>query len=316
MKEKNTQNQETVLLDVDRRGVATITFNRPDKHNAIDEQFIVLLNQILDTIKNSSHVRVVVLKANGKNFSAGADLHWMKNSAKYGLTENIEDALTLAELMYALNTLPVPTLAMSQGLACGGALGFLSCCDVVLANPDSCFAFTEVSIGLIPAVISPYVIAAIGERQARRYFLSGERFDAERAFQMGLVSEVVRSGSLSDAAEVCVETFLANGPAAMAEAKKLIASVSNRTIDLTLVEKTAEWIARIRISEEGQEGLSSFFEKRVPRWAQASLSASSTTTEDGSKKEGEGVANGADKETDKESVKENNENKFETKTDV
>ncbi len=300
VKEKNTQNQKTVLLDVDRRGVATITFNRPKKHNAIDEQFIVLLSQILETVKNSSHIRVVVLEAKGKNFSAGADLHWMKNSAKYGLTENIEDALTLAELLYALNTLPVPTIALSQGFACGGALGFLSCCDVVLVNPDSYFAFTEVKIGLIPAVISPYVIAAIGERQARRYFLSGELFDADRACQIGLASEVVRSGSLRDAAEVSIEGFLANGPAAMSEAKRLISSVSNQAIDLTLVEKTAEWIAKVRISEEGQEGLSSFFEKRLPRWALASLSEKYNDTEEKTSK-----PNTPDKSAEKEDRRNN-----------
>jgi methylglutaconyl-CoA hydratase len=255
-----------VLYSVDHRGVATLTLNRPEKHNAFDDDMIGLIDAALRKADSDDAVRVLVLAAAGRSFSAGADLAWMRRVAAYTYEENVADAKGLASMLHTLNFLSKPTLARVQGNAFGGAVGLISCCDMAVAAEEAQFCLSEVKLGLIPATISPYVISAMGERFARRYFLSAERFSATTAQQCGLVSEVVVSEDLDTWLERWVEAFLANGPVAVKEAKRLLQDVAQRPIDETLIEDTCERIARIRVSPEGQEGLGAFLEKRRPSY--------------------------------------------------
>lgn len=257
---------EFVDCHLDRRGVYTLTLNRSDRHNAFDDQIIRTLTEQLQRVETDPAARVLVLAAAGKSFSAGADAHWMRRMAGYSEAENRSDARALAAMLDRLNTLRVPTVARVQGAAFGGAVGLICCCDMAIAAPPASFSFSEVKLGLLPATISPYVIAAIGERAARRYFLTGERFDAHTAYRLGLVNDVVEADDLDSAVDALVELLLKNGPHAMAESKKLIREVAGRPIDAELREITSQWIARLRVSREGQEGLQAFLEKRKPKW--------------------------------------------------
>ena len=191
LRSTDIESTDNVLTTIDARGVARITLNKPDVHNAFDDAIIQQLIQALDTLAADSNVRVVVLASHGKNFSAGADLNWMRSMATKNYQENLEDAGQLAELMAKLNNLPQPTIARVQGAAFGGALGLIACCDMAVAQTNASFCLSEVKIGLIPAVISPYVIQAIGERAARRYFVTAERFRADEAYRLGLIHELV-----------------------------------------------------------------------------------------------------------------------------
>ncbi len=247
-------------------GVFTVTLNRPDIHNAFDDVLIADLTQTLREAEVNEKIRVIVLTGTGKSFSAGADLNWMKRMARYTEEENYHDAMALAELMLTLNRLPKPTIARVNGSAYGGGVGLIACCDMAIAVSDAQFALTEVKLGLIPAVISPYVVAAIGEKTARRYFLTAERFGAADAQRMGLLNEVVDADELDQAVARIVALLLAAGPAAQAEAKDLIACVSHRPATDSVIADTAERIAHVRVSPEGQEGLAAFLEKRKPNW--------------------------------------------------
>ena len=247
-------------------GVLTVTLNRPDIHNAFDDVLIADLTQTLREAEVNEKIRVIVLTGTGKSFSAGADLNWMKRMARYTEEENYHDAMALAELMLTLNRLPKPTIARVNGSAYGGGVGLIACCDMAVAVSDAQFALTEVKLGLIPAVISPYVVAAIGEKTARRYFLTAERFGAADAQRMGLLNEVVDADELDQAVARIVALLLAAGPAAQAEAKDLIACVSHRPPTDSVIADTAERIAHVRVSPEGQEGLAAFLEKRKPNW--------------------------------------------------
>ena len=255
-----------ITCSADHRGVTTITLNRPDKHNAFNEDFIAELSNVLDDIRRDDNCRLMVLRSNGKNFSAGADLDWMKRMAGYTREENVRDANALAELLYRLNFLPVPTIARVQGAAMGGGCGLVACCDIALAADNAVFAFSEVKLGLIPATISPYVIRAIGEKQARRYFQTAERFDAGRARELSLVSEVMEESGLDDVVEKTADLILSNSSEAVRAAKQLVFDVAGRPITPELLQQTSESIADIRASEEGKEGLSAFLEKRKPAW--------------------------------------------------
>ncbi|WP_210397724.1 enoyl-CoA hydratase/isomerase family protein [Motiliproteus sediminis] len=262
---------ETVRFDRDDRGVSTLTLNRPEVHNAFDDAIIESLIAHLKVIAEDPSIRVLLLRSEGKNFSAGADLNWMRRMADNSHADNLVDARGLAELMQRLNALPQPTIARVQGAAFGGAVGLAACCDMVVATEASLFCLSEVKIGLIPAVISPYVVRAIGERQARRFFLTAEAFSAPTAQQWGLVHEVVASDSeLDDCCDKLISRLLNNGPAAVSAAKSLIAAVSGRHITAEVIEDTARRIADIRVSREGQEGLSAFLNKRQPDWVQPS----------------------------------------------
>jgi methylglutaconyl-CoA hydratase len=259
---------ETVLFAVDNRGVATITLNRPEIHNAFDDLLINRLIEILDAIQADDKVRVLVLRSTGKSFSAGADLNWMRRMVKNTYDENFADSSRLALMLKKLNYLPKPTIALVQGAAFGGAVGLVACCDMAIASDKASFSFSEVKIGLIPATISPYVVAAIGERASRRYFQTAERFDCNEAYRIGLVQRVVTIEELDAACQELIVVLLANSPAAVKKAKDLAFRVSKGVIDQEMIDDTSKRIAEIRVSEEGQEGLTAFLEKRKPRWAE------------------------------------------------
>lgn len=260
-----SESNDAVLFHIDEHQVAWLSLNKPQVHNAFDDQVIASLLQHLRAVEQNPAVRVLVLRSNGKNFSAGADLGWMRSMAQKNRAENIADAGELGRLMFELDNLRVPTIALVQGAAFGGAVGLAACCDIVLANPKSSFCLSEVKIGLIPAVISPYVVRNMGSRAARRYVLTAERFFAEEAMRHGLVSEITET-ALDEAVQPLLKTLLNNGPAAVAAAKRLILDVAQRPIDASVVTDTVERIADIRVSAEGQEGLSAFLQKQTPTW--------------------------------------------------
>jgi methylglutaconyl-CoA hydratase len=256
---------DSVLLNIDPRGVATLTLNRPDKHNAFDDTIVAELTAKLKQVNADPAVRVVVLAAVGKTFSAGGDLNWMRSMAKFTEKQNLEDALKLADLLETLDTLHKPTIARVQGPAYGGGVGLVACCDIAIASDHAKFALTEVQLGLVPAVISPYVIAAIGAHEARRYILTAEALDAQQAYDIGLVHEVVTPDILDETIGIIVTALLKAGPKATLAAKTLLTEQSEET-RRAVKKKTAELIAKLRVSEEGQEGLSAFLEKRNPGW--------------------------------------------------
>lgn len=257
---------DNLLISIDDRGVATLSINRPALHNAFDDSLITEITRALEQLADNDQVRVVILASEGKSFSAGADLNWMKRMAQYSYEENLKDANALATLLKTLNFLPKPTIARVQGAAYGGAVGLVSCCDMAVAATRVSFSLSEVKIGILPATISPYVIAAIGQRAARRYFLTAERFSAQTAAHLGLVSEVVEENDLDATVETLTEQLLANSPAAVCAAKQLVFDVADRPVNDQLIAQTSQAIAAIRVSEEGQEGLSAFLEKRTPDW--------------------------------------------------
>lgn len=260
--------QTNVLVETDRRGIATVTLHRPDKHNAFNAAMIEELTTALQAANRDPAIRVVVLTGSGKSFTAGADLNWMKSMAAYTEDENLEDALRLAELMQVLDNLGKPTIARVNGHAFGGGVGLVACCDIAVAVESARFALSEVRLGLVPSVISPYVIAAIGERHARRFFLTAEAMDAATAKGIDLVHEVVAPDALDAAVEREIALLLTGGPAAQAAAKHLVRQVCHADTSAAdhLRRTTAELIAQIRVSEEGQEGLAAFLDKREPRW--------------------------------------------------
>jgi len=258
---------DKLLTEIDDLGRATLTLNRPELHNAFDDSLIAGMTEALQKFAADPQVRLVRLAATGKSFSAGADLGWMRRMAGYSREENLADAMALAELLRTLNDLPKPTVALVQGAVFGGGVGLVAACDLVLATPRASFCLSEVKLGLIPATISPYVVAAIGPRAARRYFLTAERFDVENALRMGLVHEIVAAEDLDREADRLTRLLLQNGPRAMAAAKQLVADVAWRPVDEDLLADTAERIAAARASDEGREGLGAFLEKRRPNWA-------------------------------------------------
>ncbi|MCH7880977.1 MAG: enoyl-CoA hydratase/isomerase family protein [Proteobacteria bacterium] len=257
----------TLKFKTDARGVATLTLERAEKHNAFDDVMIAELLQVLEDVESDETIRLLVLRAAGKSFSAGADLDWMRRMADYDQEQNLADAMQLARLMYSLNRLNRPVIALVQGASFGGGVGLIACCDIAIASSDAIFSLSEVRLGLIPSVISPYVIAAIGARAARRYFLTGERFDAGRAMQIGLIHEVVDPDALDASLENCIDDLLLAGPKAQIAARDLIHRVDGRPIDETLIAETARRIAELRASDEGREGLNAFLEKRQPNWS-------------------------------------------------
>jgi methylglutaconyl-CoA hydratase len=251
---------------MDARGVAVVTLNNPARHNAFDDALIADLTGVLERYAADAAARVVVLRSSGKSFSAGADLHWMRRVATYSEADNIRDAEALGRLMHTLDRMPKPTVAVVQGPAYGGGVGLVACCDVALASTAVRFATTEVRLGLIPAVISPYVINAIGARQARRYFLTAEMIDAATALRIGLVHELAEPDMLEARAEAVIATLLQQAPGAQADAKDLVFLCQGRAVDDALRAETARRIAHCRATPEGREGLSAFLEKRAPAW--------------------------------------------------
>lgn len=264
---KKDMTQETVILAIDDRGVATITLNRPELHNAFNDEVIARLTAIFHKLATDKTVRAVVLAANGPSFSAGAELGWMKKAAAYSYEENLADAARLARMLDDLYRLPKPTIAVVQGAAYGGGVGLVACCDIVVALAAATFSLSEVKLGLTPATISPYVIAAMGARQARRYFMTAERFDGQIAKNIGLVHELAETPEeLAAARDRILKHILQAGPEAVAAAKDLVLAVDGKPIDADLRTETARRIALRRMSAEGQEGLTAFLEKRKPDW--------------------------------------------------
>lgn len=254
-------------LHLDRQGpLARLRLTRPDLRNAFDAALIAELTAALQTLATAPDVRVVVLEGDGPAFSAGADLHWMRGMAAASEEENRADALALARLMRRLDELPKPTVARVHGDAYGGGVGLVACCDIAIGVPTAKFGLTESRLGLLPAVISPYVIAAIGARQARRYFATAEIFDAAEALRIGLLHQMVPADALDAAVQRQVELLLKAGPLASAAAKRLVRDVAAATDRDRLDADNAALIARLRVSPEGQEGIAAFLEKRPPHW--------------------------------------------------
>jgi len=257
---------EKICIENPHPQVTQISLNRPEINNAFDDQMITTFTEHLQQIDKDPNIRVVLIAAKGKNFSAGADIHWMKSMAQYSPEENLQDALRLAKLMQTLDSLSKPTIALVQGAAFGGAVGLVACCDIAIASHDASFCFSEVKIGLIPAVISPYIVNTIGAKAARRYFLSAEKITADVALQLGLVNTLVNQTELSEAGLTLAQTLLKNSPAAMSAVKLLLQDIQHEKFDENLSQITAQYIADIRTTKEGQEGLQAFLEKRKPKW--------------------------------------------------
>lgn len=247
-------------------GVATLWMNRPELHNAFNAEVIADLTDALLQLDRDEGVRVVVLAGRGKSFSAGADLNWMKAAGQAGVEENLRDALKLAVLLRVLAELSKPTIARVHGAALGGGMGLAAACDICIASEQAVFATSEVRFGIIPSAISPYVLRAIGPRQAQRYFLTAERISAQRAQEIGLAHEVVSADSLDAKVADISQALLAGGPKAQNEAKSLIRRVSHQAVDDDLMEETARRIAHLRSTPEAREGLSAFLEKRPAQW--------------------------------------------------
>ncbi len=246
--------------------VATIWMNRPDMHNAFDETLIAELTAACIALDEDKDVRVVILAGRGKSFSAGADLNWMKRAANNGLDDNLNDARALARMLRVLAEMKKPTIARIQGAALGGGTGLTAACDIAVASTKAFFATSEVKFGIIPSAISPYVVRAIGARQAYRYFQSAERIDAIRARELGLVHETVEPDALDAKVQEIVNALIQGGPLAQAAAKDLIRAVDNQPINDTLVEDTAHRIAHLRATPEAKDGIAAFLDKRQPGW--------------------------------------------------
>jgi methylglutaconyl-CoA hydratase len=254
-------------LQVDRQDRVTwVWMNRADKHNAFDETLIAELTGALKRLESEAATRVIVLAGRGRNFSAGADLNWMQRQGAASMADNLADARKLAELFRTLAECRKPTIARVHGAALGGGMGLAAACHICVASDDASFATSEVKLGIIPAVISPYVVRAIGERQATRYFQSAERISAQRAREIGLAHEVVEPHQLDAHVQSIADALLAAGPLAQAAASELIRAVANRPVNAELIEDTARRIAELRATPEAKEGLSAFLDKRAAGW--------------------------------------------------
>ena len=262
----STSTFNTIELEYAEKGFATLWLNRPEKNNAFNAEMIRELVLAIDQVQANKNLRFLLLRGRGKHFCAGADLAWMQQSAQLDFNANLNDARELAELMYSLYHLKLPTLAVVQGAAFGGAVGLVACCDMAIGAHDALFSLSEVRIGLAPAVISPFVVKALGERATRRYAMTGERFSGERARELGLLSETYAAAELDDALHGWLDNLMLNSPQAMRASKDLLREASSASVSPALRRYTENAIARIRVSPEGQEGLNAFLEKRKPRW--------------------------------------------------
>jgi len=245
--------------------IARLSLNRPEVHNAFNSLMIAELDDAFEKVKDDKSLRVVVLTGQGKSFCAGADINWMREIIHYSYEQNLKESLHLAELLHKIYIFPKATVAMVNGTAIGGGTGFLSACDIAVASKQAKFGLSEVKIGLVPAAISPYVIRRIGESKAREYFLTGKRISAHKALEIGLVNEVVPQDKMKNKEEEIIKLLLSSGPGAIAACKELI----TRAPGMSFKEAktfTARMIANLRISEEGQEGMAAFLEKRKPKW--------------------------------------------------
>ena len=259
---------QEVISRVDSDGNASVMLNRPQVHNAFDPAMTRLLTASLEKLDADPKVRAVVLLGAGESFCAGADIGHMKASAKFSRQQNFKSAQESARMFHTLYTLSKPTIACIHGAVRGGGIGLVAACDIAIAARTATFRLSEVKIGVIPSMISPYVIAAIGERQARRYFISGEEFDAAEAWRIGLVHDIAEEESLNGTVGAMLAQLYSSGPKAMAAAKQLIGLSAHANIDKNILDETARRITDIRATPEGQEGLSAFLEKRKPNWVE------------------------------------------------
>ena len=257
-----------VHIEATLDGVASVTINRAHRKNAFDAPTIAALAEAFETLQGAEGVRIVFVRGSGGSFSAGADLDWMRIAADWTEADNRDDAMNLAKMLKALNDIPALTVALVEGSAFGGGAGLVAVCDIAIATADARFAFSEVKLGLTPATISPYVVAAIGPRIAKGLFATGRGFDAAYAQAIGLVQEVVADGAALEAAKArLADEIMACAPGAVAAVKLLVADVWTKPIDHGLMQDTAHRIARARVSDEGREGVSAFLAKRKPNWA-------------------------------------------------
>jgi methylglutaconyl-CoA hydratase len=254
----------TVRLSLDG-DVARVVLNRPDVRNAFNDRMLEDLLEVFAAVRDDPGIRIAVLTGEGDSFCAGADLHWMKRVVDYTYEENYEDSLRLANMLREVYTCPKPVIGRVNGAAIGGGTGVVAVCDIAVASDEAVFAFTETKLGLTPAAISPYLLKRMGERNLREYFLTGERFSASRAAEMGLVNAVVPASELDAAVDARIAMVRTGGPGALAVSKELICGIAERSLEEN-GPYTAEVISRLRISEEGQEGMSAFLDKRKPRW--------------------------------------------------
>jgi methylglutaconyl-CoA hydratase len=258
----NYQTLEIAVIDK----VATVTLNRPEVRNAFNQAAIAELALAFDELGRSDVVRAIVLAANGPAFCAGADLNWMKQMAGYSDAENLDDATKLADMLRTIYLCPKPVVAKIQGDCYAGGMGLVAACDIAVAAEEANFCLSEVKLGLVPATISPYVIKAMGETAARRYFLTAERFPAAEAHRIGFVHELVKADELNAGVAAIVKSLVSNSPNAVQQAKVLVRDIAGRPVDNALLADTAARIAAIRASQEGREGVASFLEKRKPSW--------------------------------------------------
>lgn len=254
-----------ILYDV-KNGVATVTLNRPEVHNAFNEAVMDDMTALVKKAGADGGVRVLVLRGNGTSFCAGGDLNWMRKSANYTYDENVKDAMRLGVLLKELNFLPKPTMALVHGNIFGGGVGLASCCDILIAEEGAKFCLSEVRIGLIPSIIAPYVIGAMGLRMARRYFMTAERFDAQTAYRIGFAHEVAAPGQLDAVAEKITAALMDGAPRAQGRGKKLMLDIVGHPVDDRIIDITVRQIAEARASDEGKEGLSAFLNKTEPSW--------------------------------------------------
>ncbi|MGJ0507339.1 MAG: enoyl-CoA hydratase-related protein [Methylocystis sp.] len=255
-----------LMESMDESGVVTLTLNRPHRRNAFDAALVASLTETLRRLDSDSDARLIILSGAGENFCAGGDIEWMRLAASAPPEENARDAAALAALFEALDKVSKPTIALVQGAAFGGGVGLVACCDIAIAARSAKFCLSEVRLGLIPAVVGPYVVKAIGARRARALFLSAEIIGADCAFHIGLVHEVASDGGLSAVRDRLIEALLLGAPGAQAQAKRLVAACADRPIDASLVRETSRLLAERRASAEGVAGLDGFLNKRPPDW--------------------------------------------------
>lgn len=258
-------NFDTIDIEI-RASIGTVWFNRPEIHNAFNEKMIREIMLALGSLSDNEAVKIVILRGRGKSFCAGADLNWMRDVANYTYEQNLEESLNLSKCFHAIYTFPKPTIAIVHGAAIGGANGLLAACDFAYCEENTTFSLSEVKIGIIPACISPYVTKRVGEYAAKELMLTGKRFHGAEAFRHGLVNASYEKEQLENAVNEVIAQLLTSGPAAMTHCKQLLLNLCNDWSLEDAIGKTAEIIADIRQSDEGQEGMAAFLEKRKPNW--------------------------------------------------
>ncbi len=257
---------KTVKINWENKGICRITFDRPKVKNSFNDEMIEDFQIGLEKVKNDKDLRILIISGSGDSFSSGADLNWMKNSLNYTLEENINDARKFANILKTIYNIPRPTIAKINGHSFGGGLGIIAACDFAIAIEDTKFSFSEVRLGLTPAMISPYVLKSIGFNNARRLFLTGEIFDARKALEINLLSKVVANLDLDKEVDKLSNDLLKGAPNAQGECKSILSHISEHNIEQDLIDFTIKKIATRRVSKEGKEGMISFFDKKDPSW--------------------------------------------------